>query len=62
LFRISKECKIELADMVFFDDEHRNINDLEKMGVISVLVKDGMTLKVLMDGLQKFSDTRTSNE
>lgn len=48
--------------MVFFDDEHRNINDLEKMGVISVLVKDGMTLKVLMDGLQKFSDTRTSNE
>lgn len=48
--------------MVFFDDEHRNIADLEKMGVISVLVKDGMTMKVLMDGLKKFSDTRTSNE
>jgi len=60
--RISKACKIELEDMLFFDDEHRNIVDLERLGVISVLVKNGMTMKVLMDGLKKFSDTRTSNE
>jgi len=48
--------------MLFFDDEHRNIVDLERIGVISVLVKNGMTMKVLMDGLKKFSDARTSNE
>lgn len=57
--RISKACKIELEDMIFFDDEHRNIVDLERLGVISVLVKNGMTMKVLMDGLKKFSDKRT---
>lgn len=56
--RISKACKIGLEDMLFFDDEHRNIADLEKLGVVSILVKDGMTIKVLMDGLKKFSDKR----
>lgn len=60
--RISKACKIELEDMLFFDDEHRNIVDLERLGVISVLVKNGMTMKVLMDGLKKFSDARMFNE
>lgn len=44
--------------MLFFDDEYRNIADLEKLGVVSILVKDGMTIKVLMDGLKKFSDKR----
>lgn len=47
--------------MLFFDDEQRNIVDLERLGVVSVLVKNGMTMKVLMDGLKKFSDIRTSN-
>lgn len=62
LIRISKSCNIELEDMIFFDDEHRNIVDLENLGVVSILVKNGMTMKVLMDGLKKFSDIRTSNE
>lgn len=58
--RISKACKIDLKDMIFFDDEHRNIIDLEYLGVVCVLVKNGMTMKVLMEGLKKFSDTRMS--
>lgn len=62
LIRISKSCKIELEDMLFFDDEQRNITDLEHLGVVSILVKNGMTIKVLMDGLKTFSDRRTSNE
>lgn len=48
--------------MIFFDDEHRNIVDLERLGVVSILVKKGMSMKVLMNGLKKFSDTRMSNE
>lgn len=59
--RISKASNIGLEDMLFFDDEQRNIVDLERLGVISILVKNGMTIKVLMDGLKKFSDTRTSS-
>jgi len=47
--------------MLFFDDEHRNIVDLERLGVVSILVKNGMTMQVLMDGLKKFSDIRTTN-
>lgn len=62
LIRISKACKVELEDMLFFDDENRNISDLERLGVVSILVKNGMTIKVLMDGLKTFSDRRTSNE
>lgn len=61
LIRISKACKVELQDMLFFDDEHRNIADLERLGVVSIMVKNGMTVKVLMDGLKTFSDRRTSN-
>lgn len=46
--------------MLFFDDEHRNIVDLERLGVVSILVKNGMTMQVLMNGFKKFSDARTS--
>jgi len=59
--KISKTHSIELEDMLFFDDEHRNIVDLERLGVVSILVKNGMTMQVLMDGLKKFSDIRTTN-
>lgn len=44
--------------MLFFDDEQRNITDLERLGVVSILVKNGMTIQVLMDGLKTFSDKR----
>lgn len=60
-FRISKKCNIKLEDMVFFDDEQRNIVVLERLGVVSILVKNGMTMPVLISGLKKFSDIR-SNE
>lgn len=46
--------------MLFFDDEYRNIVDLEQLGVVSVLVKNGMTMQVLMNGLNKFTDVRTT--
>lgn len=46
--------------MLFFDDEHRNIVDLQHLGVVSILVRNGMTMQVLMNGLKEFSDARTS--
>lgn len=41
--------------MMFFDDEQRNISDLNKVGVLSILVKNGMTHEVIDHGLKKFS-------
>lgn len=38
--------------MIFFDDENRNIVDITKLGVKSILVKNGMTLNVLKSGLE----------
>ncbi|XP_025202476.1 magnesium-dependent phosphatase 1-like [Melanaphis sacchari] len=58
--KISKKCNIKLEDMIFFDDEQRNIDDLERLGVVSILVKNGMTMEVLMNGLKKFSDIRSN--
>jgi len=46
--------------MIFFDDEQRNIVDLERLGVVSILVKNGMTMPVLINGLKKFSDARSN--
>lgn len=57
--RIKNTCNIELEDMLLFDDERRNIEDLEYLGIVCVLVKNGMTMQVLMDGLKTYSDVRT---
>lgn len=57
--RIKNTCNIELEDMLLFDDEQRNIEDLEYLGIVCVLVKNGMTMQVLMDGLKTYSDVRT---
>lgn len=48
-----KDSKLEYKDMIFFDDETRNIVDISKLGVTSVLVKNGMTMTVLREGLEQ---------
>lgn len=42
--------------MLFFDDENRNIVDLTKLGVLSILVKDGVSHAVIKQGLDKFAN------
>jgi hypothetical protein len=42
--------------MLFFDDEHRNIYELEKHGVTSVLVERGVTMDVIEEGLKRFAN------
>lgn len=41
--------------MIFFDDEHRNIRDLTGVGVLSILVKDGVDKNVVKNALDKYS-------
>lgn len=45
--------------MLFFDDEHRNIRDLEQLGVVSILVEDGISLEVVEKGMEIYA-TRQS--
>lgn len=53
--QIKKLSNVEYKDMMFFDDEQRNISDLNKVGVLSILVKNGLTHEVIDHGLKKFS-------
>ncbi|XP_067003448.1 magnesium-dependent phosphatase 1 [Anabrus simplex] len=56
--QFKKKSGIDLEDMLFFDDEHRNIRDLKAHGVVSILVQNGMTMKVVEEGLKVFSTER----
>merc|ERR1719341_975083 len=43
---------LEYSEMLFFDDEHRNKVDLEKIGVLTIMVDhdDGVNLKLVQSG------------
>ena len=57
--RFRGESGIEYSDMVFFDDEGRNIRDLKEVGVVSVLVPhSGVTRKLVEEGLALFAKQR----
>ncbi|GFG33367.1 hypothetical protein Cfor_04068 [Coptotermes formosanus] len=53
--QFKKQSGVAFKDMLFFDDEHRNIRDLEAHGVTSVLVQRGVTMKVIEQGLKTFA-------
>jgi len=58
--RFHEEAGIAFEDMLFFDDEHRNILDLKKLGVTSIFVNHdhGVSLSVLHEGLRQFSSKK----
>ncbi|TWT77676.1 Acid Phosphatase [Posidoniimonas polymericola] len=41
--------------MLFFDDEERNVHEVGRLGVTCVLVEQGMTHAVFQDGLERFA-------
>ncbi|XP_071564568.1 magnesium-dependent phosphatase 1-like [Temnothorax nylanderi] len=52
---IHKNSHIDYKDMLFFDDEARNIMEVGKLGVYAVLVGDGVNRRVVEDALRSFS-------
>ena len=53
--RFKKDSGVDFRDMMFFDDEMRNIKDVSKLGVTAVYVtRNGMTLKLFEDGLAEW--------
>ncbi|CAH1269152.1 Hypp4110 [Branchiostoma lanceolatum] len=56
--RFHEQSGIPYSKMIFFDDEERNIYDLNRIGVLSLQVDRGLTLEVLQNGLEKFARER----
>lgn len=44
---LQDKTRISYEDMVFFDDESRNIDEVRQLGVNAVFVKNGMTKKLI---------------
>lgn len=42
---IMDKCKVHRDEIVFFDDEYRNIRDINSMGITSIFVENGITWK-----------------
>lgn len=52
--RMHEASGIQYSDMMFFDDETRNINDLKAIGVTSILVPDGVDKRIVRESLNSF--------
>ena len=48
------DSTVEYRDMIFFDDEQRNIRDIQQLGVHCVHVRSGISLDVLNQALSAF--------
>ncbi|XP_049402763.1 uncharacterized protein LOC125866410 [Solanum stenotomum] len=53
--KINRRTGVPYKEMLFFDDEDRNIEAVSNMGVTSVLVDDGVNLEALRQGLSEFA-------
>ncbi|XP_045601335.1 magnesium-dependent phosphatase 1 [Procambarus clarkii] len=53
--RIKAKSGYNFSEMIFFDDEHRNKIDLDAIGVLTILVDDGVNEELIRRGLQEFS-------
>jgi len=49
---------IPYEDMLFYDDEHRNIVDVSSLGVTCMLVQDGVSWESFRQGLELFQRQR----
>uniref|UniRef100_A0A1Y1KMZ2 Magnesium-dependent phosphatase 1 n=1 Tax=Photinus pyralis TaxID=7054 RepID=A0A1Y1KMZ2_PHOPY len=58
--RFKKQLEVPYSDMLFFDDESRNIRDLKEVGVTSILVKDGVDAKVVEMGIREYRNEHSA--
>lgn len=61
--KLKKKSELEYEEMLFFDDESRNKN-VETLGVVMQLVKDGVSMKEIDRGVEAWrkKNGRTSKE
>ena len=53
--KIQKKSKVEYGEMLFLDDESRNRN-VEDLGVVMQLVRDGVTRSEVDKGVQRWRE------
>ncbi|XP_057658278.1 magnesium-dependent phosphatase 1-like [Diorhabda carinulata] len=52
---IKSQSGVQYNEMIFFDDESRNIVDVGGIGVTSILVTDGVNRKIVEEGIRRFA-------
>ncbi|XP_048108411.1 magnesium-dependent phosphatase 1-like isoform X2 [Alosa alosa] len=57
--RLQADSGVKYNEMMFFDDESRNITDVSRLGVHCVLVRDGVTSKLVDEAIQQFSKSHS---
>lgn len=53
--RLRHKTGLPFSQMIFFDDEKRNIVDVGQLGVTCIHVQNGMNLQTLTQGLETFA-------
>ncbi|KAM3843032.1 magnesium-dependent phosphatase 1 [Diretmus argenteus] len=53
--KLQADSGFQYSEMMFFDDEPRNILDISRLGVHCVRVRNGVTMKLLHEELSHFS-------
>ncbi|CAJ1936137.1 unnamed protein product [Sphenostylis stenocarpa] len=53
--KILSKTGVPYNSMLFFDDDDNNIQQISKIGVTSILVRNGLDLEAFRNGLAKFS-------
>merc|ERR550525_578336 len=53
--KIQKKSGVKFENMLFFDNEYRNVKSVEELGITSVPTPDGVTKKLWHEGLSHFS-------
>ncbi|XP_030745979.1 magnesium-dependent phosphatase 1-like [Sitophilus oryzae] len=57
---IKRESNRHFDEMIFFDDESRNIYDINRLGVVSILVRNGVNKQVVENGILQYVNDRSS--
>uniref|UniRef100_A0A1B6LNV1 Magnesium-dependent phosphatase-1 n=1 Tax=Graphocephala atropunctata TaxID=36148 RepID=A0A1B6LNV1_9HEMI len=58
--RIKKDSNVQYEDMLFFDDEKRNIVTISKINVVCFYLRGDMTMRILQEGLALFDQKRSN--
>ncbi|GMF38781.1 unnamed protein product [Phytophthora lilii] len=54
-----QESGVPYEDMLFFDDEYRNVLDIKRLGVTCQYCRDGLTWTSWIDGMQAYQASKT---
>ncbi|KAM4853936.1 magnesium-dependent phosphatase 1 [Thomomys bottae] len=57
--RLQQKTGVPFSQMIFFDDEKRNIVDVSQLGVTCIHIQNGMSLQTLTEGLEIFATAQT---